>query len=367
MGLLLQPLGKAALYCKLMSYLDCIDEYDGISLAHLRVGEFSAWTGSACASVDPGWSVCLCPSLRSFLYSKPKALSGGFMDEYKESAETGSHTSRWLAAAVVVLFMATGMAAIYAYQQRSMANQFMAREMEMHGTIDQLQNQIGLLSSKISEMTLAQAAATAAPKAPAGNAVRAGATASTAGRRVSRPNPLRRIQAQLDKQQKQLNETEEEVNKTRSDLEGNLNSTRDELNGSIAKTHGELVALEQRGERNYFEFDLVKSKQFHRTGPVMISLRHADPKHQHLDLMMIVNDNEISKKNINLYEPLWIYDTQESQPLQVVINKIDKNRVHGYVSAPKYPSEQTRVIPASATTTLPPAQPSTAGAASPTE
>ena len=57
-------------------------------------------------------------------------------------------------------------------------------------------------------------------------------------------------------QQKQLKETQDEVAKDRSDLEGSinstrddLNSTRDDLNGSIAKTHDELVALEKRGER----------------------------------------------------------------------------------------------------------------------
>ena len=52
--------------------------------------------------------------------------------------------------------------------------------------------------------------------------------------------------------------------------------------------------------------------------------------------MLLVNDREISKKGVNLYEPVWIYETQDAQPVQVVINKIEKNWVHGYVSAPKY-------------------------------
>jgi hypothetical protein len=37
-----------------------------------------------------------------------------------------------------------------------------------------------------------------------------------------------------------------------------------------------------------------------------------------------------------LYEPVWIYETQDAQPVQVVVNKIEKNWAHGYVSAPKY-------------------------------
>ena len=100
------------------------------------------------------------------------------------------------------------------------------------------------------------------------------------------------------------------------------------------------MALEKRGERSYFEFDLSKSKQFQRFGPITLSLRKADTKHKNYDLAMIVDDNELNKKKVNLYEPIWIHTENESQPVQVVVNRIGKNLVHGYVSAPKYkPSE----------------------------
>jgi len=130
------------------------------------------------------------------------------------------------------------------------------------------------------------------------------------------------------------------VAKNREDLEGSIHSTRDELNGAIAKTHDELVALEKKGERTYFEFDLNKSKQFQRVGPVTLSLRKADTKRKNYDLAMIVDDNELNKKKVNLYEPVWIHTEHDSQPVQVVVNRIGKDMVHGYVSAPKYkPSE----------------------------
>ncbi len=55
---------------------------------------------------------------------------------------------------------------------------------------------------------------------------------------------------------------------------------------------------------------------------------------------MIVDDNQLTKKRVNLYEPIWIHTENESQPVQVVVNRVEKNLVHGYVSAPKYkPSE----------------------------
>ncbi|HXC47951.1 MAG TPA: hypothetical protein VNU20_06645, partial [Candidatus Sulfotelmatobacter sp.] len=120
----------------------------------------------------------------------------------------------------------------------------------------------------------------------------------------------------------------------------NISSTRDELNGSIAKTHEELVVLEKRGERSYTEFDLMKAKQFQRIGPITLSLRKADTKHKNYDIEMIVDDNQMGKKKVNLYEPIWIHTENESQPVQIVVNRIEKNLIHGYVSAPKYkPSE----------------------------
>src|SRR5262249_61357003 len=62
----------------------------------------------------------------------------------------------------------------------------------------------------------------------------------------------------------------------------------------------------------------------------------ADTKHKSFDLQMIVDDNTLTKKKVNLYEPIWIHTENESQPVQVVVNRIEKNHVHGYVSAPRY-------------------------------
>src|SRR5262249_4913215 len=108
------------------------------------------------------------------------------------------------------------------------------------------------------------------------------------------------------------------------------------LQGSIAKTDEELVFLQRKGERNYYEFDLDKSKNFHTTGPVGISLRKANTKHLYADLELLVDDRQVSKKHLNLYEPVVFYPTDERRPLELVINSITKNHVRGYVSSPRY-------------------------------
>jgi hypothetical protein len=220
-----------------------------------------------------------------------------------------------------------------------------------NATISEMQGQVSTLTAKLNEMSAAQqAAAEAQTKASAAHAT--GTKAAAGKRSTTESKRLKELQARIDDQQKQLKDTQDLVAKNRADLEGNLNSTRDDLNGSIAKTHEELVALAKRGERSYFEFDLTKSKQFQRVGPLTLALRKADTKHKSYNLEMIVDDNRLSKKNVNLYEPIWIHTENDSQPVQVVVNRLGKDVVHGYVSAPKYkPSELTAGSTGAATIT----------------
>jgi uncharacterized coiled-coil protein SlyX len=267
--------------------------------------------------------------------------------------------------AAVVLLCIAAVSFVYGYHQESLVRQLSTQAAASTADMNALQNQVNTLTAKLSQMTTPQPAptsdssasastfapASASSATPAETTETAAATSSPAKRaHTKRPATKHRtppvdakynkLQAQLDEQQKQLKETQDAVERNRSDLEGSLSSTRDDLNGSIARTHEELLALEKRGERSFVEFDLSKSKQFSRVGPVTLSLRKADTKHKNYNLAMIVDDDQLQKKNVNLFEPIWIHTENEAQPVQIVVNKIGKDSVHGYVSAPKYkPSE----------------------------
>ncbi|MDT8068080.1 MAG: hypothetical protein ROO76_07920 [Terriglobia bacterium] len=49
-----------------------------------------------------------------------------------------------------------------------------------------------------------------------------------------------------------------------------------------------------------------------------------------------MDDKSLTKKHVNLYEPAIFYPADSDQPVQLVINEISKNHIHGYVSSPKY-------------------------------
>lgn len=253
--------------------------------------------------------------------------------ETQSSGEWPSRTAginRWVLIAGVGLLVVAGLAFGYGYSQQSAVGHLSAQQSAANATIDQLQGQLNAVTTKLNDMVTAQQAATQAAEQAAAQKKTTGKHGAPVDKRY------KELKAQLDDQGKQLKDTEDLVAKNRTDLEGSLNSTKDELNGSIAKTHEELVTLQKRGERNYFEFDLTKSKQFQRFGPLTLSLRRTDAKHMNYDLSMVVDDNRLDKKHVNLYEPIWIHSETGGQPVQIVVNKIGRNTAHGYISAPKY-------------------------------
>ena len=234
--------------------------------------------------------------------------------------------NRGLLIGAVALLVVAGLAFGYGYRQQIAVGHLTAQQTTASATIDQLQGQLNSVNTKLNDMVAAQQAAEQA-------AAQQKTQAAPGGKRGP-DKRYKQLQAQLEDQEKQLKETQDLVAKNRTDLETSLTSTKDELNGSIAKTHDELVVLEKRGERNYFEFDLQKSRQFQRFGPITLSLRRNDAKHMNYDLMMVVDDKQLGKKRVNLYEPIWIHSESGGQPVQIVVNKIGKNTVHGYISAP---------------------------------
>jgi hypothetical protein len=244
---------------------------------------------------------------------------------------------RWLVILCVMLFAAAVFAGGFAFEQNAAMTQLKQQNLAMNSAAAQMRGQIDSLGEKVAQLTAAPSSTTLAETPANGTRGTARSTAqhSASARPIARDR-FKQLQTQLTEQQKELKQTQDDLAAARSDLEGKLGSTRDELNGSIAKTHDELVSLEKRGERLFYEFDLNKSKSFQHEGPIQLSLRKADAKHQSYNLMMLVDDHQLSKKNVDLYEPIWLHQGDMPQPVQLVVNQINKDHVHGYVSVPRY-------------------------------
>ena len=252
---------------------------------------------------------------------------------------------RWgIGLAVLALFVIAGISLAYVSRERRQLNDLNATNQSLSSSITQLKAEMRAMAEKVSQP----------PPAPPERVVRQGTLSSGASPssqpRVARATVdprIRQMQSRLANQEKELSSTREDLNKTRDDLQGKLDSTRDELsgslastkdelNGSIGRTHDDVVALQKRGERNYYEFQLTKSKEFRRIGPVSLSLRKVNTKRKSYDLALFVDDNQLQKKSVNLYEPVWINMEDRPQPVQLVVNQISKDQIQGYISEPKY-------------------------------
>ena len=265
-----------------------------------------------------------------------------------ESADRPAHDSGRLSWPVYLLMAVLAGSALitsaYLYREKKQTQELTAANQNLSTTLTQLQSRIQDLTQRVDEFKSSPVVSVPATSAPVARTqpakprpAKVSKASKTAAPRPPRDDPrFKELQGQLSDQQKQLASTREDLNRTRNDLNGALNSTKDELSGSIAKTHDELVALQRRGERNYYEFELNKSKQFERVGPLRLSLRKADTKHKRFDMNMLVDDNQLQKKGVNLYETIWINTGDRPQPMELVVNQIAKDHIQGYLSEPKY-------------------------------
>jgi hypothetical protein len=223
-----------------------------------------------------------------------------------------------------------GIALGYAVHEHHAAQKLAAQNQEANAELQATRSQLNELSAKVNELTV-RAEIQAGPQ-PAPSVAASAPPTAAPGHPAGKPRASHAADRRLTKMQKQLDAQGQEIAEARGDLA----STRTELTGSIAKTHDELVVLEKKGERSYFEFDLQKSKQFTHEGPIGVSLRKANLKHQYADLELMVEDRDLAQKHVNLDQPVMFFQPDTEQPIQIVINDITKDHIHGYISAPKY-------------------------------
>ena len=237
--------------------------------------------------------------------------------------------------AVIILVVALIAAAGYAWHEHGAAGKLAAQNDAVSATLKETQSQLQLLASKVDAMAAKPEPAKPTVSNSGGrrSAIRVVRGPSHASRRPRRDDPRwKQFQEQLAAQGKMIDDHGKIIDATRQDLA----TARTELSGDIAKNHGEIVLLQKKGERNYYEFDVDKTKQFARTGPVALRLKKANTKNQYADLEMMVDDVKLTQKHVNLMQPVMFYATDNGAPVEMVINSISKNHIKGYVSEPKY-------------------------------
>ncbi len=128
--------------------------------------------------------------------------------------------------------------------------------------------------------------------------------------------------------------TDATLNKTIADLK----SARGDLgiqSGLIATNAQELAALKRLGERNYFEFTIRKEKKPTRVGDVSITVKKVDVKKNRFNIDVLADDKLTPKENRTINEPIQFYTSKARQPYELVVNKVEKDTIVGYLATPK--------------------------------
>lgn len=137
-----------------------------------------------------------------------------------------------------------------------------------------------------------------------------------------------------------ITEVRQEVRSSRQELE----KTREELArmGVVVNDQGKMIAtsasgleeLRRRTEREYVSFDARKKKRLSVAG-IGIELRKADVKNHYADLKLYVDDVSMDKKKIYVNTPLTFYAGQQRIGYELVINRVEKDQIVGYLSLPQ--------------------------------
>src|SRR6267143_1448646 len=126
-----------------------------------------------------------------------------------------------------------------------------------------------------------------------------------------------------------------DLDATREDLK----MARSEMGTLIARNHDEIDQLRRLGERDYVEFTIVGRNKPQKVGNVTVELKGINEKHNQFSAAVTIEDRRFEKKNRAMNEPFFFYLSGTHIPEEIVVNKVGKNTISGYLSIPKANSQ----------------------------
>jgi cell division protein FtsB len=258
-------------------------------------------------------------------------------------------TPRWIAVLFGVLFVALAAMGFFGYTAQSRMSQDLAKtedaNKQLLQRLDQANTSLADLKGHL-EVTEEKLGLTTAELAKAKSRAE-----SIRKEQVAADQKLSSQLAQAQKENEEklgavstdLGGAKKDIETTRNDLEatkGKLERATGDMgvmSGLIARNHDDLEDLKRRGERNYYEFTVAKTKTAQRVGPVQISLNKVDQKKSKYTMTVYADDKSIEKRDKTAGEPVQFYVKGSSRmaPYEVVVFDVGKNQITGYLSTPK--------------------------------
>jgi phage shock protein A len=248
--------------------------------------------------------------------------------------EQQSNTGKWILLFVAIVFVA---ATVYGYVTT-----------QQH--VDKLTKDLGDSQTQVAELKNRMQTAEASEETLAHQL---GITKKELTQRAAQLQAEQKIaESRLEQAQKasqeQIGQVSGEVAGVKTDVastKADLDATKAKLqsavgdlgvqSGLIASTRDDLETLKHKGDRNYYEFTLMKGAKPQPVATVSLQLRKTDPKRGKYTLNVTSDDKTIEKRDRNMAEPIQFYSGRNHLLFELVIWTVDKNKVTGYLSTPK--------------------------------
>jgi hypothetical protein len=256
---------------------------------------------------------------------------------------------RWIAVLFVVLFLALVAVGFMGYSTQSKLSDSMAKSQEQNRVITaQLEQANARLADlkahvEVTEQKLGMTTAELAQTKSRAETIRKEQKSSDERLTAQLGQVKQESEQKIGAVATEVGGAKKDIEATRNDLEATkvkLDRALGDMgvmSGLIARNHDDLDELRRRGERNYFEFTVHKSKNAERVGPVQLSLQKTDQKKGRYSITVFVDDRSVEKKDRTVGEPIQFYvkGAARTQPYEIVVFEVGKDDAKGYLATPK--------------------------------
>ena len=279
--------------------------------------------------------------------------------------DTGGGTPRWIAILFGVLVVALGALAYAGHAVQSRLEQEVSKAQDQNkiltAQLEQANTRLADLKGQM-DVTTQKIGMTQAELADArsrAESIRKAQAASDAKLTQQIVETQKESEAKIGAVATDVTGAKKDIEATRTDLEATKSklerATGDMgvMSGLIARNHDDLEELRRRGDRNYYEFTLQKSKTPQRVGPVQMALSKTDQKKSKYTMTVLADDKSIEKKDKTAGEPVQFYvkGSARMSPYEIVVFDVAKNQVTGYLATPKEATSSPSSAPAAAAPT----------------
>jgi hypothetical protein len=261
------------------------------------------------------------------------------MPEVEEiHVEQQSNAGKWILIVLAIVFVA---ASVYGYVTTQQHVDKLTKDLgDSQAQVGELKNR--MQTAEASEETLAH---------------QLGLTKKELAQRAAQlQQQQKEAEARIEQQQKeQIGQVSGEVAGVKTDVGGvrtdvastkaDLEATKAKLqsavgdlgvqSGLIAHTQTDLETLKHKGDRNYYEFTLLRGAKPQPVATVSLQLKKTDQKHGKFTVNVTADDKTIEKRDRNVSEPIQFYSGRDHLLFELVVWTVDKNKATGYLSTPK--------------------------------